>query len=149
MSITDLTAPAEVPQEAAESVSEAIDPELAAAGVVKAEARPGRHKRLVDLFAGRKFVILREVHLPEDELFRTPLGHTGRNGWLVQEIGNPENSFIVGLSLLKLMHNKFDAIDLPAPKPRGRPKKQASVSQPSEKDQPILGESLAGDPFRL
>lgn len=99
------------------------DPELAAVGVEKVAARPGRQQKLDDLFKGKKFVILKEVRLNEDERFRTPLGHTGRHGWIVQEISNPDNKFIVGFSLLQAMHDTYDAVDLPAARLRGRPKK--------------------------
>lgn len=97
--------------------------ELSNLGVEKVAARPGRQKRLEDLFQGRHFDIIKEVHLPSDQRFRTPLGHTGRNGWIVQETADPSNKFIVGLSLLKVMQNQFQAVEIPKPRPLGRPKK--------------------------
>lgn len=65
------------------------------------------------LFEGRKYVIIKEVNLPPDQRFRTPFGNTGRHGYGLAEVDNPENRFMVGVAVLKQAAERFGSVELP------------------------------------
>ena len=77
-----------------------------------------RKQKLDEMFSGKKFEILKEIHLPEGELFQTPLGNKGRHGFAIREQGNPSNQFIVGKTVLKQASEQYGAVDLPEKKAR-------------------------------
>lgn len=79
-----------------------------------------RHARELALFAGKRFEVVREVK--GDEPFKTPLGYSAKNGYEVRNVESGE-TFKVGKTTLKVMAEKYDAVTLPPPKKRGRPKK--------------------------
>lgn len=81
--------------------------------------RATRHVRELALFSGKRFEVVREV---KNEEFETPLGYKGKNGYEVRNVDTAE-TFKVGKATLKRMANEYDAVTLPAPKKRGRPKK--------------------------
>lgn len=80
-----------------------------------------RHARELALFSGRQFEVVREVK--GDEPFKTPLGYSAKNGYEVRDTKSGE-TFKVGKTTLKVMAEKYNAVTLPPPKKRGRPKKQ-------------------------
>lgn len=78
-----------------------------------------RHARELALFAGQRFEVIREV---KGESFKTPLGYSAKNGYEVRNVESGD-TFKVGKTTLKVMAAEYDAVTLPAPKKRGRPKK--------------------------
>jgi len=78
-----------------------------------------RRARELALFSGQQFEVVREV---KGEPFKTPLGYSGKNGYEVRNIESGE-TFKVGKDTLKRMASEYEAVTLPAPKKRGRPKK--------------------------
>lgn len=91
-----------------------------------------RRARELAEFSGRRYEVVREV---KNEEFTTPLGYKGKNGYELREVGT-DNVIRVGKATLKRMAEEYSAVDMPAPKKRGRPKKvQGGVIQgPSTKD---------------
>lgn len=78
-----------------------------------------RRARELALFAGQRFEVVREV---KGESFKTPLGYSAKNGYEVRNVESGD-TFKVGKTTLKVMAAEYDAVTLPAPKKRGRPKK--------------------------
>lgn len=78
-----------------------------------------RRAREVALFSDRRFEVVREV---SGESFKTPLGYSAKNGYEVRNVDTGE-TFKVGKTTLKVMAEEYGAVELPAPKKRGRPKK--------------------------
>lgn len=56
---------------------------------------PTRTEKMDELFKGKKYDILKEVHLEGEDRFQTPFGNKGRHGFVLQEKGT-DNRFIVG-----------------------------------------------------
>ena len=77
------------------------------------DTKARRQAKLDALFKGRRFVVKSEVHLSGDEVFRTPLGNLGQHGYLVAQADDPSVLYCVGERLLRLMHDQYDAVDLP------------------------------------
>ena len=78
-----------------------------------------RRARELALFANKRFEVVREV---KGESFKTPLGYSAKNGYEVRNVETGE-TFKVGKTTLKVMAEEYEAVTLPAPKKRGRPKK--------------------------
>lgn len=74
-----------------------------------------RRQKLDAAFAGKKFIILREIHLAEDERFETPFGQKARHGYALQEVGNEDNKFLVGIGVLRRAALDYQAVELPTP----------------------------------
>lgn len=100
-----------------------------------------RKAKMDALFAGKKFEITREIHLKGDLRFQTPLGHKGRNGYALKEVGNDDNQFIVGWAVLQHAAKEYDAVKLP-----GSDKK---VIRDPATDVPSAVESLREDVSEL
>ncbi len=85
-----------------------------------------RKTRMDELFAGRKFRIVEEF--TSDEPLETPLGYKVKKGYLLQEVeGNEPGEvaeFVVGKALLNQLADDYNAVEKPAPKRRGRPRKK-------------------------
>jgi hypothetical protein len=96
-------APSEVP-DATDSPSEPVKP-------------ANREQKIKDLFEGRRYSIVREVHLGEKQRFVTPLGNRGRHGFLLQEDGT-DYRIVVGARLLQIAAQTYGAVDLPPSKTR-------------------------------
>lgn len=74
------------------------------------KSKAARKQKVDTLFRGKRFQVRREVHLPLSKRFQTPLGHWGRDGFVLEEEGNPENRFFVGIHLLAKAVREYDAI---------------------------------------
>jgi hypothetical protein len=88
-----------------------------------------KQAKLDTLFSNRRYRIVSEIHLTEsDEPFKTPLGNTGRNGYLLEEVGNETNRFPIGETALRKAASEYGAVTLPVreKKRRGRPAKVRS-----------------------
>jgi hypothetical protein len=68
-------------------------------------------------FTGKKWHIVREIHLPEDQRFQTMFGHQGRHGYILREASTGEE-IVVGRKLFKIIRERY----LGVPKPRRRPR---------------------------
>jgi hypothetical protein len=99
-----------------------------------------RKAKMDELFAGKKFTILQEIHLNGDERFVTPFGNKGRNGYAISEEGNPSNRFIVGATVLKQAAAEYGAVTLPEPK---RKKKASAPAPAPASDTPLFEEPAA------
>ncbi len=77
-----------------------------------------RTGKMRSLFYGKKYKILGEVHLKEDEQFQTPFGNKGRNGFVLKEV-DTGTKIIVGEAVLRKANEQYDSIlDLPPAKPK-------------------------------
>lgn len=99
-----------------------------------------RRAREAALFAGRKFVVVREI---KDTSFKTPLGYSAKNGYEVRNVETGE-TFMVGKTTLKVMAQEYDAVTLPAPKKRGRPKKNSMVYGDARTASPVISQNKSG-----
>lgn len=68
--------------------------------------------RMDEIFKGRTFNIIREVHLPEGQVFRNVMGKTGRHGYIIQDRVNGEK-FVVGWNMLVQIHERYLGVNLP------------------------------------
>jgi len=87
-----------------------------------------RDQKLKELFAGKKFEIVKKVDLDEGQFFQTPLGNKGRHGYALREVGNPGNHFTVGESVLRTAAAEFQAVELPPEPPRKRRTKEQKAA---------------------
>lgn len=95
-----------------------------------------RRARELALFANKRFEVVREV---SGESFKTPLGYSAKNGYEVRNVETSE-TFKVGKTTLKVMAEEYDAVTLPAPKKRGRPKKAQGGPIPKEVSDALLAQ---------
>lgn len=109
---------------------EVTEPGLKPRGEVLAETR---QKKMDALFGnGRKYKVVKEVHVPEGEpRFTTPLGNKGLHGFHIQQIDGPAvddpefkdldpRGFIVGKTVLKQIADLYQGVELPPTKRRKR-----------------------------
>lgn len=68
--------------------------------------------KLDELFTGRTFDIVSEVHLPEDQVFHTVTGNRARHGYILKDRATGEQ-IAVGTYLLKIIHRKYLGVSLP------------------------------------
>jgi hypothetical protein len=83
-----------------------------------------RKARMDDLFTGRKFRIVEEFK--SDEPVATPLGYKVKSGYRVEATDGKDGlqDFVIGKSLVKILADDYAAIERPAAKKRGRPRKK-------------------------
>lgn len=74
--------------------------------------RAARDRKYEETFAGQKFEILDEVHLPPDKAFQTAFGHRGRHGYIIRNVATGEK-LVVGKAVLTVAHERYGAVDLP------------------------------------
>lgn len=95
-----------------------------------------RNEREEKWFRNTKWEIVREVTAEAGDKFVSPLGYKLKSGFEVRLVQG--NNFVnsakvyVGKATLKRMHDVYDAVELPAPKKRGRPKKVTVAEPPTE-----------------
>jgi len=63
-------------------------------------------------FKGKTFDIVREVHLPEGQIFVTSFGNRGRHGYVIRDRATGELQ-VVGATVLKLIHERYLGVNLP------------------------------------
>ncbi len=80
-----------------------------------------RKARMDELFAGRQYNIIEEkkFDFPQE----TPLGYKVTSGYVIESTDG-EQRFVVGKSLINALADEYNAIERPAAKKRGRPRKQ-------------------------
>ena len=77
------------------------------------QRRKEAHERQIhDLFWGRKFDIVRTVHLPKGQVFITCLGMPVRHGYVLQDRETGQQ-LAVGTTLLRRIHDRYYAVRLP------------------------------------
>lgn len=84
-----------------------------------------RKARMDELFAGKKFRVVEEFK--SDEPVATPLGYKVKSGYRLEQVGHltrDVREIVVGKSLLNTLAEEYNAVEKPAPKKRGRPRKQ-------------------------
>jgi hypothetical protein len=96
-----------------------------------------RKARMDELFAGKQFRVIDEFK--SDEPVATPLGYKVKSGYRLEEVGG-ENIFVVGKSLLDSIADEYNAVEKPAPKRRGRPRKE-----PLAQAEEWAGRDMPGD----
>lgn len=80
--------------------------------------RAAQTAKLDAAFRDRKFDIVREVHLPEGQVFLTQFGNRGRHGYVLRDRATGQE-LVVGATMLRLIHDRYLAVNLPY-KPRKR-----------------------------
>jgi len=83
-----------------------------------------RKARMDQLFKDKKYVVVEEATLDEPQ--ETPLGYKTKKGYWLQ---SGQEKVWVGKALLKQLAEEYDAVELPAPKRRGRPRKEQPLEQ--------------------
>jgi hypothetical protein len=96
-----------------------------------------RKARMDELFAGKKFEVVEEVD--SDTPIATPLGYKVNKGYRLRSTDGTMD-IVVGKSLLNTLADDYDAVEKPAPKKRGRPRKQ-----PLEQAEEWAGREMPGD----
>lgn len=79
-----------------------------------------RKSRMDELFSGKHYDIVSEDIL--DEPLETPLGYKTKKGYWLQDQNS--DRIWVGESLLNTLSEDYKAVTRPAPKKKGRPRKQ-------------------------
>lgn len=74
-------------------------------------------KKLDELFAGRTFDIVSEIHLDENQVFRTYTGARARHGYILKDRASGEQ-IAVGTTMLKIIHRRYLGVSLPPDKRR-------------------------------
>ena len=98
----------------------------------RGEALYAAHQEKVrEAFQGKKFKILKEVHLEEDQRFETLFGNKGRHGVILEEVGNPDNRLIVGNTILRRVADEYGSVELP---PEAQKRKRRTKAQKAEDD---------------
>lgn len=82
-----------------------------------------RAAKFASVFEGKRFEIVKEVNLPEGQVFQTPFGNKGRNGYVLVEVGNESNRITVGATAVKKAADLYGSVTPPVKekKRRGRP----------------------------
>lgn len=109
-----------------------------------ASIRESRAARMSYWFKGRQWRICTELSGPVDggtctegevrltapSVFQTPFGHRGRHGYIIQEVARSDGRDLstrpvtFGLKVLREAQELYGSIvNLPPPRPRGRPRK--------------------------
>lgn len=79
----------------------------------RGEALYAAHREKVrDAFQGKKFKILKEIHLEEDQRFETQFGNKGRHGVILENVETGEK-LIVGNTILRRIARDYGSVDLP------------------------------------
>jgi hypothetical protein len=95
----------------------------------RAEALLATHRQKMDeLFSGKKYEIVKEVHLNEGQHFQTPFGNKGRHGFALREVSDHKNHFTVGASVLRKAAEEYGAVELPTAPPRKRRTKEQKAA---------------------
>lgn len=105
----------------------------------RAKISAARNAKLTGVFGeGRVWEITESFEQDAGREFRTFLGHAGKAGSVLKQVKGKApttqdregkdldtTALLVGPGLLKVAHKEFDAIkNMPAPKPRGKKKKE-------------------------
>ncbi len=69
-------------------------------------------RKLDELFKGRTFDIVSEVHLDAGQVFRTVTGARARHGYILKDRATGEQ-IAVGTYLLRIIHTRFLGVSLP------------------------------------
>lgn len=91
-----------------------------------------REAKFKELFEGKKFDVKGEIHLEGEQRFQTPFGNKGRHGFVLVEVGNPTNKFIVGETTLREAAEKFGAVEVPVKERKRRTKEQKAADDAAD-----------------
>ncbi len=80
-----------------------------------------REARMDELFSGRRYNIVEEKKFDSPQ--ETPLGYKVTSGYVIESTDG-EQKFVVGKSLINTLAEKYNALEKPTPKKRGRPRKE-------------------------
>jgi len=97
-----------------------------------AALQEAREQKMKEAFEGQKFVIEREVHMPEGQVFQTPFGNKGRHGYVLKNVATGQLT-VVGATVLKRISELYDAVELPEPKRKRRTKAQKAADDAAAK----------------
>jgi len=98
-----------------------------------ASLQASRQVKMDALFKDKKYKILKEVHLKDDERFQTPFGNKGRNGYALQLEDGQEPSegmpakFVIGETMLAQIARDYQAVEVPAKERKRRTKEQKAA----------------------
>lgn len=96
-----------------------------------------RKAKMDELFKGRRYTIVEEKKFDTPQ--ETPLGYKVKSGYLIRSTDG-EQEFVVGKALINTLADEYSAIEKPAPKKRGRPRKD-----PVEQAEDWAARELPGD----
>jgi hypothetical protein len=68
-------------------------------------------RKTQEAFEGQKFTILGAIHLPMGEVYQTPMGSTGRHGFLLRNDDSGEK-VVIGRQLLLKIERLYGCVDL-------------------------------------
>jgi hypothetical protein len=121
MTTTDLTETAET------EIVPTSDTEAAAPKDRAASLLATRKQKMDELFSGKRFEIVQEIHLEGDQRFETPFGNKGRHGFHLRPEGTTDKGFIVGATMLEQIASEYGAGTLPAKERKRRTKEQKAA----------------------
>jgi hypothetical protein len=136
---------------AAESVSPEADataPEAttqAASDAVSRETKLAKTRaaKMSELFRHKKYLILGEIHLGNDEQFQTPFGNRGRHGFVLSE-QTTGKKIVVGETMLRNAASMYDAVvGLPPEKPKRHRRTKAQKAAEDAQKAAIAAENQA------
>ncbi len=84
-----------------------------------AALRETHEAKLDKVFRGRVFTVVREIHLPAGQVFRTVLGEQARHGYVLVDRVTGER-IAVGAKTLRIIHDRYLGVNLPPDRRRTR-----------------------------
>jgi hypothetical protein len=96
-----------------------------------------------ELFSQKKYLILGEIHLGEDEQFQTPFGNRGRHGFVLKEQSTGKK-IMVGETILRKAASMYDAVvGLPPEKPKRHRRTKAQKAAEDAQKAAVAAENQA------
>jgi len=88
-----------------------------------------REAKFVELFEGRHYEIIKEIHLEGEKRFETPFGNKGRNGFALLEKGQSDQkkAIFVGETVLRKAADRFGSVDVPVRERKRRTAEQKAA----------------------
>lgn len=63
-------------------------------------------------YKGKKFKIVKEVHLPPGQVFTTEFGHPARHGYIIEDLDTGHRK-VVTRTLLTMIAARYQGVELP------------------------------------
>lgn len=111
-----------------DAADEILNQDPAAASSKRSEARrQSRAEKMDELYKGRSFEIVQEVHLEKDQHFVTKLGNKGRNGFVIKDVETGETQ-VVGATTLQIIQDTYGGVTIPPKPAKVQPAQEAEES---------------------
>lgn len=112
-----------------------------------------RKEKMDALFSeGRKYEIVKEIHLDGDQRFETPFGNKGRHGFHLKRTDGPavlvegvddSRGFIVGATMLEQVAKEYGAVEVPEKQRKRRTKEQKAADDAREAEEKAAAAAAA------